>query len=219
MSSFREAISIGADGIECDIGLTKDLEPVVFHDTKLQRLCGASGRLEDITWKDLKKLRVFGKEPIPHLDELLEMNADFLVNLELKLTAKVEELVNRVGKRLSEIKRSGKTLDRFLISSFSAAILSQANAQLPPGTKYALIFEKFSEMKFKRMQDCSWISQWNVRRNALLQSGGPTDRPYWVWTLNEEADWKKVLASDYPVSAILSDHPDRLGQFLKSFSS
>jgi len=215
MRAFREAIAVGADGIECDVGLTKDLEPVIFHDTQLKRLCGIAGRLEDTSWKDLQKLKVFGQEPVPHLEELLEMSGSFSINLELKLTAKIDSLVQGVGQRLSQV----KSLDRILISSFSAAILLQAKEQVSPRPKLALIFESFSELKFQKMKACAWIKQWNVRGSCLMQSGGPQDRPYWVWTLNEAADWKKVLESNYPVTAILSDHPDRLGQFLKTYSS
>jgi len=48
----------GAQFIEVDIQLSKDLVPVLFHDRDLQRLCQQQGVIHDYTFEELKKFNV-----------------------------------------------------------------------------------------------------------------------------------------------------------------
>ena len=54
MAAFREAIAVGADGIEFDVRLTRDGVPVVIHDSTLRRTLAPdpSGPRHSLTvWK------------------------------------------------------------------------------------------------------------------------------------------------------------------------
>lgn len=73
MKAFAAAIE-GGYAIENDIHLTADGEVVVFHDDTLCRVCGVQGRVEDITLRELKELRLLGTdEQIPTLKECLAL--------------------------------------------------------------------------------------------------------------------------------------------------
>lgn len=75
VSAFGAAIEAGY-GIECDIQVTSDGEAMVFHDTRLDRLTEASGRLRERTAKDIAALTLTGsKDRIQSLGELLELVA------------------------------------------------------------------------------------------------------------------------------------------------
>lgn len=75
LAAFKKAVTQGF-AIENDIHLTADGEVVVFHDDTLERMCGVSGRVEDMTLAELKKLRLFNSdETIPTLQECLEVVA------------------------------------------------------------------------------------------------------------------------------------------------
>ena len=63
--AFRRALALRVDAIELDVQLTRDGVPVVFHDAALRRLTGEPGRLADRTRRQLRRLRVAGREPIP----------------------------------------------------------------------------------------------------------------------------------------------------------
>lgn len=63
-------------GIECDIRLSRDGKPHVFHDHDLARLCGVPGRVRDCTSRDLAELRLVETgESIPTLASFLVMVA------------------------------------------------------------------------------------------------------------------------------------------------
>ena len=73
MAAFRKAVEAGL-GMELDVQLTKDGVPVVFHDFKLERICGAPGKIADSTYEELQAYTLCdSKERIPRFSELLEM--------------------------------------------------------------------------------------------------------------------------------------------------
>lgn len=57
-AAFLQAIADGADGVECDIHLTKDLKLVCFHDFTLDRTSTGTGDVADYTLEELLALDV-----------------------------------------------------------------------------------------------------------------------------------------------------------------
>ena len=73
MAAFRKAVEAGL-GMELDVQVTKDGVPVVFHDFKLERICGAPVKIADSTYEELQAYTLCdSKERIPRFSELLEM--------------------------------------------------------------------------------------------------------------------------------------------------
>ncbi len=69
------AAAIGAGyGIECDLQLSRDGVPVVFHDAELDRLTASPGATAARTTAELERLTLLGTcETIPTLDALLAL--------------------------------------------------------------------------------------------------------------------------------------------------
>ena len=75
LASFAAAVE-ARYAIECDLHISADGVPVVFHDDTLERLTGTSGYVRDLTTAELGEVRVAGTgEGIPRLDELLSLVA------------------------------------------------------------------------------------------------------------------------------------------------
>jgi len=87
LASARAAVAAGA-GIECDVRLSADGVPIVFHDADLTRLCGVDGATADRTAAELQALPLLGTaEHIPTLAEWLAVvPAETPLLLELKAT-------------------------------------------------------------------------------------------------------------------------------------
>jgi len=99
MAAFREAIAVGADGIEFDVRLTQDGLPVVIHDSTLRRTGGLSQRIADLTWSEVAKVdvgswfsRSFANETVPRLAELFTLfeSNDSMLYLEMKCDSAAE---------------------------------------------------------------------------------------------------------------------------------
>lgn len=57
-SAYRHALAEGADGLECDLRLTRDLVPVLLHDSRLDATTSASGAVGDWTAEELDAVTV-----------------------------------------------------------------------------------------------------------------------------------------------------------------
>lgn len=73
MRSFRSAIAVGCDLIECDVHLSSDGRLVVIHDHTLDRTTNGTGLVHDHTAAELRKLDAGDGEKIPLLQEVIEL--------------------------------------------------------------------------------------------------------------------------------------------------
>ncbi len=73
MAAFQRGIDRGV-AMELDLHLTADGHLAVLHDSSLWRMCGVSGKVEEWTMSDLKKLRLKNtQQRIPTLPEVLDL--------------------------------------------------------------------------------------------------------------------------------------------------
>ncbi|UJW73597.1 glycerophosphodiester phosphodiesterase [Rhizobium sp. SL42] len=73
LSAFSRAIEAGF-AIECDIQLSSDSVPMVFHDHDLQRLCSLAGEVRERTAGELGMMSIGGTaDRIPTLKKMLEL--------------------------------------------------------------------------------------------------------------------------------------------------
>ena len=73
LAAFRKAVD-GNFGIELDVQLSKDGVPVVFHDYTLKRICGAEGKVCDLTYEELQQFCLCGSDQsIPKFEEVLKL--------------------------------------------------------------------------------------------------------------------------------------------------
>ena len=82
LAAFRAALETGAEGIEFDVHLSADGEPVVIHDYDLARTTSGTGLVHERDYAYLRSISAgawhpgdFASEPVPHLDEVLALGA------------------------------------------------------------------------------------------------------------------------------------------------
>jgi glycerophosphoryl diester phosphodiesterase len=129
MAAFRRAVDLGYRYLETDVHATRDGQLVAFHDTVLDRATDASGAIADLPWREVRKARVGGTEPVPLLAELFEEWPEVRVNIDVKADTALEPT-------LREVARHGAT-DRVCIGSFSERRLWAARRALGPGVATA----------------------------------------------------------------------------------
>lgn len=135
LAAFALAERQRADGIELDVQLSRDGVPVILHDDRLERTSNGRGRVDQLAWRELRKLDVgswyapeFSAERLPALAEVLTWVGDRLqLNLEVKDSAAARALLDL----LEEFPQA-----RVLVSSFDhrlLAALRAADPRLPLG--------------------------------------------------------------------------------------
>lgn len=147
MLAFREAIRVGANGIELDVHKTKDNKLVVIHDEKVDRTYFGTGYVKDYTLEELRKLRnrdllytcskyVY----VPELEEVLDLirNKNIILNIEIKNNKInydcIEEDIIKTIKSYGMIKQ-------VIISSFNHMSLLKCK-KICKGIKVGLLYSK-----------------------------------------------------------------------------
>ncbi|MGD0017585.1 MAG: glycerophosphodiester phosphodiesterase family protein, partial [Verrucomicrobiia bacterium] len=94
LTAFRAALALGVDMVEIDVHETRDGELVVFHDYRLDRLCGVHGRVRDVTRAKLQRL----SPAVPTLADVLRVcrgRARILVEIKRADLRKVAALITK----------------------------------------------------------------------------------------------------------------------------
>ena len=86
LPAFEVAFNKGAKAFECDVRLTKDNIPIIFHDDDFQRIYGVEGIIDEKTLQEIMAVTVGEKGKVSTLVETLNFAVQnkMLVNLELK---------------------------------------------------------------------------------------------------------------------------------------
>ena len=123
LSAFDAAVERDY-AIECDVHLSADGVPVVFHDNVLNRLAGRDGFVHDLTAAELAQLRIGGtQDHVPTLAEMLaRIGGRVPLVIELKgVEGKDGGLVAAVAKALQDYrgKAAIMSFDHWLVRRFA----------------------------------------------------------------------------------------------------
>ncbi len=222
LASYKLAMEAGAELAECDVYLTSDGVPVLFHDSTLERTTGAKGKVGDFTLAELKKLDAgkwksprFAGERIPTLEEVLRLVDG---HLRLVIEIKEEAIAPQV---LETIRKVGVEPDRLVVFSFHRRAVEEMG-QLEPLVPTAWLQ---GDLPFGPEH---WRSRIREARQARVSIVGlartQVDPEFvrlahesglmvFVWTVNEPADMRYLI--EIGVDAIITDRPDVLLDLLK----
>ena len=121
--------------IELDIQLTKDNVLVVFHDENLKRITDINKKLNELTYKEIKKIKLLKtNQYIPTLKEVLDIiNGKVILDIEIKDTNKINLLCEKL---VSELKNYNYP---FIIKSFNPKIVRWFKKNKPEYVRGLLI--------------------------------------------------------------------------------
>ncbi|MCH7321882.1 glycerophosphodiester phosphodiesterase [Solibacillus sp. MA9] len=103
-AAFKKAQSLGADGIELDLQISKDGILVVFHDLDLKRLAGKKRKVSDSSFEELRSyklgkrfIRFFSNHRIEAFQDILDWanEQQIPLNIELKQSLLMNEAALR----------------------------------------------------------------------------------------------------------------------------
>jgi glycerophosphoryl diester phosphodiesterase len=204
LEAFREARKLGAKMCECDVQLSRDGIPVIFHDYDLQRLGGRKDLLKDLTAAELKAY-----VNAPTLEEMLtDPEGPEKFNIELKTRTADDPLSRRVSRVVDKVSAHG----RILFSSFNPFALWMMQDYLPDVPRALLVSEdpdgdnswwlrkmisapllKLHMLNLdQEMLDAESIRFWNQK-----------EMPLSVWTVNDHARALDFLGQG--VRSVISD--------------
>lgn len=154
MSAFREAISVGADGIEFDVRLTRDGLPVVIHDSTLRRTAGLTHRVSTSSWSEINQVNVgswfahrknldaahFASETVPSLAELFTLFEDRQATLYLEMKCDSPGEQEPLARACCELINEYRLKARVMIECFQLSALRVVR-EVDPDIRTVALFE------------------------------------------------------------------------------
>ena len=221
MAAFRSALSVGAEGIETDVHLTKDGILVITHDEDISRVSDGTGQVGDMTLEELRKYdfgswkgEAYKGERIPTLKELLDLirDTDLMLNIEIKMGF---VLYPGLEEKLVEMIRSEEFLHRVIFSSFNHYSIALIK-QLEPEAKTAPLYEcgLFQPHEYAKTLGASFIHpSYTSMDPRLLEDLRKNGIGVNLWTVNDvqTAHYFNTLGID----GIITDYPEELVKALR----
>ncbi|MEZ0392206.1 MAG: glycerophosphodiester phosphodiesterase [Pseudobdellovibrionaceae bacterium] len=195
LAAFRAARARGALMFECDVRLSKDQIPVIFHDEDLLRLAGLHDKVSDLTAVQLKD-----RAQVPTLAEvLLDPQVPRFVNIELKSVKKLDDALER---KTADVVRKLKAENRVLFSSFNPFSLYRISLHLPQVPR-ALLVTPSDEPENHYLLKHMWLAPFFSFHCLHLDQAMVTESsmtfwakkkiPVAVWTLKSKTEMQKYL--------------------------
>ncbi|MEW2377287.1 glycerophosphodiester phosphodiesterase family protein [Micromonospora sp. NPDC047812] len=234
LAAYLRALDEGADGLECDVRLTRDGHLVCVHDRRLDRTSNGQGLVSARTLAELEALDFGSWHPgcVPaDGDEVLDESHTRLLTLERLLDAVLA--AGRPVRLLIETKhpsRHGGNVERRLV----ALLRRYGLAEPEPDDPVRVTVMSFSPLAVRRVRGLApalptvllldvlprWVRLGRLpfgtriagpgvalvrARPQLVPALRAAGNQVFVWTVNEPADLDLVLAAG--VDGIITDRP------------
>jgi glycerophosphoryl diester phosphodiesterase len=215
IAAFDLALKQKADGFELDTMLTADNIPVVIHDHTVDRTTNGTGKVNQLTFKQIRKLDAgekfsskFSGEKIPLLEEVFSVFKDrALINVELK---NIRHRKNSLAEMVFSLAKKMHMLDQIIFSSFFPSNLRELNRNHPE-THVALLCIPGWEGILQRSFLYTKISPDYIHpyykdcNENFLKKQINLGRRVNVWTVNEKEDLAKLFRTG--VTGVITNDP------------
>lgn len=222
MESFQAAVKKRADGIECDVQLTKDGKVVVIHDHRLDRTTNGSGLVSHHTLSELRQFRADKDSPqhlpkarIPTLREVFQQFSDssLCFSIEMKNLLYPQP---QLEEKLIELIRRYQLSERTVISSFNFDSLARIK-ELDPFQATALLYVGSLPAPWNiatRYQTDELHVPLDQLNPELVKQAHEHGFPVIVWTVNSEREMKESFRMG--VDGIITNYPGRARKVARS---
>ncbi|APE32697.1 glycerophosphodiester phosphodiesterase [Nocardia mangyaensis] len=223
LAAYELALTEGADGVECDVRLTRDGHLVCVHDRTVDRTSDATGLVSELTLDELREMN-FGTADAPSgvlaLSDLIGLVLDWRSRptklfIETKHPVRYGALVE--NKVLAELQRFGIATpasadhSRAVVMSFAATAVWRIR-RAAPLLPTVLLGES---SRFLGGSAATTVGATAVGPSVktlrehpeLVDKAAAAGRATYCWTVDDPDDVK--LCADLGVSWIATNHPAR----------
>ena len=214
LPAFQLAVDMGADGIECDIHLSRDGHFIVCHDHTVDRTSNGSGRICDKTLAEIKKLDFgakfgakFAGTTAPTLEEMLDVvKVMRVINIEIKRFEHEMGLDASLNLFYSILECYG-IIAKTIVSSFDKLALRRLK-ELHRDVYTCLLYDKMkSPAQTAKDLGCSAIHpEFGHLAKRTVNNAHDKGLKVNCWTPNEAGEFKRMIAMG--CDGIITNRPD-----------
>ena len=213
-AAYRRAIAEGADGLECDVRLTRDGHLVCVHDPTIDRTSTGQGRVSQLTLDELNRHDYGDGAGVLTLESLVDLALDAGRPLELLVETKhPTESGGEVERRLADllVSRGLHTADgarerglTVTAMSFAAPAVARVRALIPE-VRTAYLIEDTAVAAWPRADALGPGVQILRERPDMVRQAHEQGLRVLVWTVNTTEDLD--LVRSLGVDGVISDRP------------
>lgn len=229
LAAFELGIQYKADQLELDVHLSKDGEVIVIHDATVDRTTNGTGKVEELTLADLKKLDAgswkdnqYTNEPIPTLDEVLKLvKGRSTVLIEFK---RGDKLYDGVEQKVIDIVQQNQAESWVVYQSFHPKVVEKLISLQTASPTYLLIVGRMPLLPFyydDAIRFGSPFSRWKGKvkginpnerfaSKAFINKAHKNGLEVFVWTVNKTEDMNELKARG--VDGLITNYPEKLTQ-------
>lgn len=219
LAAFRHAVALGYDYLETDVHVTSDGVLLAFHDTVLDRVTDQEGAIGELTFEEVRRALVGGREQVPTLAQLFEEFPEARFNIDLKSDGAAAALAAFLAERAA--------WDRVLVGSFgrrrlrefrrltggrvptSATPLDVVLFRFLPSGRLA---DRLTGRTVAALQIPHRRGRLTVATRGLVRRAHAAGLPVHVWTVDDPDEIRELL--DRGVDGIFTDRTDVLKDVL-----
>ena len=194
LAAIRAAIRLGVDFVEIDVHETADGKLIVFHDYRLNRVCGQPGRIRDTTAARLRQLH----PAIPTLSEVLRTcRGKTRVLIEIKRADP--------GRVAAAIRRH-RMQQQVIVFTFSKRRLAEFAAVAPAIPRFALLDQPDWDPTAVAVGGLG-VNYRQLRSQRMVARLHQRGWKVFAWTVNQPAVMRRL--ADWGVDGLITNFPDR----------
>lgn len=226
MAAFERGLASGADGIECDVHLSRDGIPVVIHDATLDRTTNTTGSVCLKTASELTGIDAgcrFQQDEafpyrdrgacVPTLEQVLRLAPDKWTIIEMKTGDAA------LGRAVVDVVRRLDAIDRVCVGSFHRHSVEAVRKEEPAIATSACEWEArwtlyrswirwpaFGNRPYSAFQVPEMAGKMRVVSPQFVKQVHGEGATVQVWVVDRPDDIKRLF--DWGVDGVISDRPD-----------
>ena len=228
--AFERARELGVDMIETDVHSTSDGVLVLMHDATVDRTTNGTGRINEMTLAELKKLdagyrfstdgmKTFPQRgrglTVPTLEEV------FAQLPEMRFTIEPKQERPSLAKPLCRIIREKGMTNKVFIGSFRQTVLDEFRKECPEIATSASPVEVSEFMNrskagrddayrpaMRALQVPEYAVGMRVLSKDFVEAAHARNLQVHAWTVNETSAMSRLI--EFGVDGLMTDYPDRL---------
>jgi glycerophosphoryl diester phosphodiesterase len=207
MAAYRGAIEQGAQGFECDIRITKDEVPILWHDANMKKEANNSAIIANKTYAEIKQIY----PAVMTLNELLDLAIENKKSLALEIKHpvptgnRVEELViAELHRRKEIITQSGINV---VIMSFSWFAIEKIK-KMDSTIKTVMLLHDFNQKLSRRFTSAQVIGpsvEMIKKSPELVTEIKKSGKELYVWTVDSTEDLQ--YCASVGVDIVMTNRP------------
>ena len=200
IKAFRNIVDRRIEAVELDVRTTEDGYIIIMHDAGVNRTTNGSGRVDELTFREIRELDAGDGEQVPTIEETLDFfkGTNVIVLIDIK-DADVIELVSEVEAR--------DMVDQIVMGARTPNTVKQIKRLNPSVKVLAFTPNLYSTKVFVEsgVDIVRVFGKWIDRRGSQLIEASSYGKPVWVTSYFPNTTELKLYPI-YEVEAVITDN-------------